>query len=57
MLLLSRFFLLQILQTLDVVVVEESSLVLHFCKTFLVDLKMSTVNGMFCICLILHVLA
>ena len=36
-------FLLQILlKTLDVVVLEESSLVLHFSKTFLVDLKMSS---------------
>ena len=58
-LLLWRFFLLQILlKTLDMVVLEESSLVLHFPKTLLVDLKMSSrVKGMFCICLVLHVLS
>ena len=56
---LLRFFLLQILpKTLDVVVLEESSLLLHFRKMFLVDLKISSrVNGMFYICLVLHVLS
>ena len=41
--LLWRFFLLQILlETLDVTVLEESSLVQRISKTFLVDLKMSS---------------
>ena len=40
------------------VVLEESSLVLHFLKALLVDLKISSrVNVMFCICLVLHILS
>ena len=50
------FFLLEILlRNLDMVVLEESSLVLSFSKKFLADLKMS--SRLLSFCLILHILS